>query len=184
MTVSVGIGLAFVSMLCWGVGDFLIQRSTRKVGDFETLFIICAFGSFILFPFVWRDIVPFVAGDFSNVLILFGGSVILLIAALLDFEALKRGKLAVVEPIWSFEVPAAALLAFFVLKEGIDALQIAVIATLVFGLILVSFREKYSIKKFFVEKGVLIAFFAAFIMGAANFFYGWGDRKSDPLMVN
>ncbi|KKT75441.1 MAG: hypothetical protein UW71_C0003G0035 [Parcubacteria group bacterium GW2011_GWB1_44_7] len=184
MSVSVGIGLAFVAMLCWGFGDFLIQRSTRKIGDWETLFAITGFGTIILLPFVWRDILPLIFGDSKTLAILLGGAVILFIAALLDFEALKRGKLAVVEPIWSFEVPAAALLAFFVLKEGIDALQIAVIATLVFGLILVSFREKYSIKKFFVEKGVLIAFFAAFIMGAANFFYGWGARISDPLMVN
>ncbi|OHA15510.1 MAG: hypothetical protein A3H57_00405 [Candidatus Taylorbacteria bacterium RIFCSPLOWO2_02_FULL_43_11] len=176
MTVSVGIGLAFVSMLCWGVGDFLIQRSTRKVGDFETLFIICAFGSFILFPFVWRDIVPFVAGDFSNVLILFGASVILLIAALLDFEALKRGKLAVVEPIWSFEIPAAAILAFFVVGEMVSLSQGILIALLIFGLVMVSVKEKYSVSKFFMEKGVLIAFFAALIMGSANFFFGWGGK--------
>ena len=37
MSISVGIGLAFVAMLCWGFGDFLIQRSTRKVGDIEAL---------------------------------------------------------------------------------------------------------------------------------------------------
>ena len=53
---SVGIGLAFVAMLCWGFGDFLIQRSTRKVGDWGTFFVICAFGSVILLPFVWGDI--------------------------------------------------------------------------------------------------------------------------------
>ena len=37
---SLGIGLAFVAMLCWGFGDFLIQRATRKIGDFEILAVI------------------------------------------------------------------------------------------------------------------------------------------------
>jgi drug/metabolite transporter (DMT)-like permease len=184
MSVSAGIGLAFVAMLCWGFGDFLIQKSTRKIGDWETLFVICAFGSLILLPFVWRDIPALIFGDQKILIVLFSGAIILFIAALFDFEALKKGKLSVVEPIWSFEVPASALLAFFILKEKIDILQIIFIGALIVGLFLVSFREKYSVRKFFVEKGVLLAFFAAFIMGAANFFYGWGARVSDPLMVN
>ncbi len=184
MSVSAGIGLAFVAMLCWGFGDFLIQKSTRKIGDWETLFIICGFGSLILLPFVWRNIPALIFGDQKILIVLFSGAIILFIAALFDFEALKKGKLSVVEPIWSFEVPASALLAFFILKEKIDILQIIFIGSLIVGLFLVSFREKYSVRKFFVEKGVLLAFFAAFIMGAANFFYGWGARVSDPLMVN
>ncbi len=38
-----------------------------------------------------------------------------LIAAFLDLEALKEGKLDTVEPIWSFEIVSSALLAFFIL---------------------------------------------------------------------
>lgn len=49
---------------------------------------------------------------------------------------------------------------------------------------LVTLKEKYSVRKFFVEKGVIIALFAAIVMGTANFFVGWGARVSDPLMVN
>ncbi|TSC57963.1 MAG: hypothetical protein Greene041679_205 [Parcubacteria group bacterium Greene0416_79] len=43
MSITVGIGLAFVAMLSWGIGDFLIQKSTRKIGDTETLFLISFF---------------------------------------------------------------------------------------------------------------------------------------------
>src|SRR3989344_1304783 len=112
MNISVGIGLAFVAMLCWGFGDFLIQRSTRKIGDWETLFFITAFGAVVLAPFVYKDIPSLFTEVSRTTYILLGASVILLIAALLDFEALKKGKLAVVEPIWSSEVPVAALLSF------------------------------------------------------------------------
>ena len=184
MSVSVGIGLAFVAMLCWGFGDFLIQRSTRKIGDWETLFVICAFGSVILLPFVYKNIPAVLTGSINNLLILLVCSLVLLFAALLDFEALKKGKLAVVEPIWSFEIPASALLAYFILREHISWEQIILIVLLIIGLCLVSFREKYLKKEFLLEKGVLIAFIAAFIMGVANFFVGWGARVTDPLMVN
>lgn len=35
-----------------------------------------------------------------------------------------------------------------------------------------------------MEKGVLLALLGAVAMGSANFFYGWGARETDPLMVN
>ncbi len=181
---AVGIGLAFVAMLCWGFGDFLIQKSTRKIGDWETLFIICGFGALVLLPFVWKNIPALFAGDITTLAVLFGGAIILLVAALLDFEALRIGKLSIVEPVWSMEIPAATILAFLILGERITPLQTVIIILLIIGLMLVSLKEKYSIKKFFVERGVVIAFFAALVMGTANFFVGWGARVSDPLMVN
>jgi transporter family protein len=181
---SIGIGLAFVAMLCWGFGDFLIQKSTRKIGDWETLFIICGFGSLVLLPFVWKNIPALIMGDGQTLLILLGGAIILFVAALLDFEALKKGKLSVVEPIWSLEIPAATVLAFLILGERVSLREMVIIILLIIGLMLVSLKEKYSVKKFFIEKGVVLAFFAAFVMGGANFFVGWGARVSDPLMVN
>jgi transporter family protein len=181
---TIGIGLAFVAMLCWGFGDFLIQKSTRKIGDWETLFIICGFGTLVLLPFVWKNIPELFAGDITTLAVLFGGAAILLIAALLDFEALRVGKISVVEPIWSLEIPAATVLAFLILGERVTTFQTVIIVLLIIGLMLVSLKEKYSVKKFFIEKGVVIAFFAAIVMGIANFFVGWGARVSDPLMVN
>lgn len=183
MNITVGIGLAFVAMLCWGFGDFLIQKSTRKLGDWETLFLITFLGAIMLLPFVWRDIAPvFVWGDQLKILLIAG--LVLFIAALLEFDALKRGKLAVIEPIWSFEVPAAAMMAFIILGERITLFQILLIALLVICLFLVSFKEKTFNKKFFMERGVLLAFFGAITMGVANFYMGWGGRVTDPLMIN
>lgn len=59
MTTTVGIGLAFVAMLCWGIGDFWIQKSARKVGDVEALFFITAFGALTLSPFAYKNIPAF-----------------------------------------------------------------------------------------------------------------------------
>lgn len=185
MLTSVGIGLAFVAMLSWGIGDFLIQRSVRRLGDFETLFIITTFGGLVLFPFVWDDIPGLFSFQAKDILfILFTTGFFLLTASLLQFEALKRGKLSVVEPIWSLEIIAATLLSFFFLKESLTALQIILIVSLMLGLMMVSFKGRVISFKWFLEKGIFISLFAAFFMGVANFFVGWGSRVSDPLMTN
>lgn len=148
MSVSIGIGLAFVAMLCWGIGDFLIQRSTRKIGDFETLLAITGAGAVILLPFVWRDIGGLFNGGF-DVKILLVGSFILFAAALLEFEALKRGKISVIEPIWSLEIPTSVFLAYTILSEKLSGTQLLIIFSLVVGLFLVSYRGKVLSRSFF-----------------------------------
>lgn len=56
MGIGVGITFAFIAMFCWGFGDFLIQKSTRKFGDWETLLLISLVGVIILFPFIYKDL--------------------------------------------------------------------------------------------------------------------------------
>ncbi len=84
MSAGVGIGFAFVAMLCWGIGDFLIQRSTRKIGDWETLFVITLFGSLILLPFVYRGIPALFFHLSQNLWILVSSGLILACACLSD----------------------------------------------------------------------------------------------------
>lgn len=184
MSISVGIGLAFVAMLCWGFGDFWIQRSARKVGDVEALFFVTAFGAIVLLPFVYKNIGALLGSSGDTLLILGVLCVVLLLAALFDFEALRVGKLAVVEPLWSFEVPVAAFLAFFILGEEVTMIQIFLIVGLLVGLALVSLKKQFNLKHLLLERGTLLALLGAVFMGAANFFMGWGARVSDPIMAN
>lgn len=174
--------LAFVAMICWGFGDFFIQKSTRRVGDWETLFIITFFGSIVLLPFVYKDIPLLFSG--SKIYLLLLGSFVLFIASLLDFEALKKGKISIVEPIWSMEIPVAALLAFFILGESITIWQIVLISLLITGLILTSIKSEHFTKSAWLERGALIALFGALVMGGANFLIGVGSRASNALMMN
>jgi len=184
MNINTGIALAFVAMLCWGLGDFWIQKSTRKIGVLESLFFITSFGAVVLLPFVYKNLPAIFFSNSETIIVIFTLCVVLLFAALLDFEALRVGKLAIVEPIWSFEVPVAALLAFFILGEQITFFQTFLIIALIFGLILVSLRERINFSKVFLERGTILAFFGAVFMGASNFFMGWGSRLSDPVMAN
>ena len=185
MSVEVGIGLAFVAMLCWGIGDFLIQRSTRKFGDFETIFLITLFGAVVLLPFVYKDLPVLFSLEWRTALwILLGTGLLHLMAALLELESLRRGKIAVVEPIWSLEILAAALFAFLILGERMSVFELALVLLLMAGLILVSFRGKVFSHRHFLEKGVYFAFAGALAMGSAAFFIGWSGRLTHPLLAN
>lgn len=183
MTILTGIILAFISMLCWGLGDFLIQKSTRKMGDWETLFIITGFGSIVLFPFAIKPTIELFYKDTSSLLVLVLASVVIFVASIINFEALKRGKLSVVEPIWSFEIIMTSILALLILNEKISYIQLILIFLLLISLALVAFREKKINLSFFLEKGAILAVFGAITMGSANFLMGWSGRLSDPVTV-
>ena len=47
---------AFLAMLSWGVGDFFIQKTIRKIGGLETLLWIGLIGTLILIPFAIKDL--------------------------------------------------------------------------------------------------------------------------------
>jgi drug/metabolite transporter (DMT)-like permease len=183
MTAGIGIALAFVAMLSWGFGDFMIQKSTRKVGDWETLFIITAFGTIVLLPFVLGRL-PLLLQEPKGLLILLGGAIILTGAAIFQLESFRKGKLAVVEPILPFEIPAAAVMAFLVLGDAVTAIQFALIGTLIIGLCLVSYARKGVSKRILAEKGIYLGLIGAALMGFADFFLGWGSRVIDPIMAN
>lgn len=181
---SLGILAALVAMLCWGFGDFFIQRSTRKIGDWETLFLITLFGALVLLPFVWSDIPHIIVGTSSTFWIVLSASLLLFVASLFEFEALKKGKLSIIEPAWSLEIPVSAVFASLILSESLGQTQIIFIFALIVGLFLTSYRGHISSKKLLLEKGIKIAVLSAILMGATNFFVGWGARETDPLVMN
>ncbi len=113
-----------------------------------------------------------------------GASLILLCAAPLDFEALKLGKISVVEPLFSLEIVVSTLLALYILKELPNTIQIVLIVTLMIGLCLVAIRNNHFQKKVWFEKGTYLAITAALTMSAANFFVSCGSRNSDTLITN
>jgi len=179
---AAGILFALGALFFWGFGDFLIQRSTRKVGDWETLFMITLFGVGILTPFVYGNLGALF--HTPNILVLMAVSISLLFAALLDFEALKLGKIAIVEPILVLEVPVAAILAFSIINETVEPPQIFLISTIMCGIILVSLRFHHFSKKHWTEKGVLLVTLSAIFMGVSNTLVGFASRITNPLFTN
>jgi drug/metabolite transporter (DMT)-like permease len=178
-----GILFAFVALACWGLGDFLIQKSSREFGKWAALFFITLIASIALLPFVYQDIAALITNS-PAFLILLGTSVVLLLAALFDFQALSDGKISVVEPIMALEIAATAILSFAVIGERLTWAQTLMIVLLVVGIILVSTKSFKRLRKIKAEKGVWLALIGAICMGATNFLFGVGARETNPLLVN
>jgi drug/metabolite transporter (DMT)-like permease len=111
-------------------------------------------------------------------------SIVILFAALCDFEAFKKGKLAVVESINSFEPPVTAVLASIILREQISFWQWSLITALFIGIFLASTKDLSHFKKIHLEKGVFLAIIATLCMGFTDFLFGVGGREISPLMIN
>jgi drug/metabolite transporter (DMT)-like permease len=183
MGYELGILAAVVAMIGWGVGDFLMQKSARRIGDWESLFYVSLFGLIALFPFIYGQL-HLLLLDLKGLVLLVATSIVLLVAALLDFEALKDGKIAVTEPIFVLEIPVASLLALFIIHEGISLIQTVLIGGLIVGLVLVSLRSSHFKRKRWLEKGVVLAFVGSIFMGATGFVFGVAARETSALLVN
>ncbi|OGY97879.1 MAG: hypothetical protein A2855_02300 [Candidatus Liptonbacteria bacterium RIFCSPHIGHO2_01_FULL_57_28] len=178
-----GIAFSLIALVSWGLGDFLIQRSARKFGDWIAIFYITAFGSVVLLPFVYREIGP-LFWNLRGLYILLAASVVITFAAYFDFEALRVGKISVIEPIYAFEIAVTAALSVFVIQEKISAWQALLIAAIILGIFLVSTKSFHHLRNIKWEKGVILAIIATAAMGAANFLFGIGARDTSPLLIN
>lgn len=180
-----GITFAFIALVSWGLGDFLIQRSARKFGDVIALFCVTAFAGIVLFPFVFRDLFSLVAsGDPGTIFLLILTTGVIFFASLFDFEALRIGKISVIEPIYAFEIIVTATLSALIIKEQLNYTQMLLVFFVVVGIMLVSLKSFSHLKTIKWEKGVAYAILATLAMGGANFLFGVGSRESHPLLVN
>ncbi len=181
-----GILFALVALLGWGLADFLIEKSTRKIGDAASLFFITAIGSLILLPFVYKDIGPLLSGHMgtTELWVLMGAGLFALTASLFDFEALRIGKIAIVEPIYAIEIIGTLLLTGFVIDEWLTFGQTVLVLAVTLGIILVSLKSFAHFKNIHLERGIVYAFIAALFMAGENFLTGYGSRLTNPLLTN
>lgn len=177
-----GILFAFIALFCWGFGDFLIQKSTRQLGNWQTLFFDNSWIVIVLLPFIYHDL-PVLFSSSNAVFLLLAGF-ITLAASLFDFEALKRGKIAIVEPIYALEILVTVFISAALINERLSFWQLVVIFFLVFGIIMLSIESFFKLKKIKLEQGIWCAFFASVSMGIVNFIFGIGARQVSPLAIN
>jgi len=182
MPIELSVLFALGAMLCWGFGDFFIQRSTRKAGDIESLAFIGIIGAFLLLPFVLLDfhllLLP------GNLAFLFLIGLVTFVVALLDFEALKEGKLSVVEVVFEVELPVTIMLGLLFFGETLSTQQTALVILVLAGIGLISLEgisRHHYLKRF--EKGVLLAVLGALGMAVLNFLTAAGSRAISPIMA-
>jgi len=184
MAQHLGIIFAFIALLAWGFGDFLIQKSVRENSVIRTLFYICFSGGVVLFPFIKDELWSILLNGEMNLLLAATGLVIFA-AAMLEFEGMKRGKLSIIEPIMSFELPVAVILSIFLRNENLPAWQIFPIATAFIGLLMASQfnRHLFDWHKLKLEQGIFWAIGGAALMGVVNFMVGVSSQETSALLT-
>ncbi len=172
--------LALGTMIFWGVGDFFIQKSARKIGNIEMLVFIGIIGSIIFLPFLiiqgnlitnWRIIIFLVALG-----------ALAIVHALLIIKAFNIGKLSVIEVVAQIELPVTIALSIIFLHEKLTSWQFLMILFVFSGVILAS-MESWRDWKGNIEKGVVIAAISGLLMGADNFLTGFASKSITPIMA-
>lgn len=182
MAFEISILAAFGAMLFWGVGDFFIQRSTRRIGDTESLAFIGIIGALGLLPFVLPELPALFT--IPNIILLSFIGLVGFVVAMINLEALKEGKLSVIDVILEIELPITAVLGFMFFRESFSLILIAIISIIFIGTVLISvdsFSLKRDSKK--IEKGILLALLTAAGMAVVNFLTAYGSKEISPLMV-
>jgi len=177
---SLPILLAFGAMVGWGIGDFLIQKTVKKIGAAETLFWTTVFSSIILIPFVWRDLQLLTMASLPGLFIL---GIIGFLSGVIHFKALKIGKLAVLETILSIELPLTIILGLIFFKESLSLLQVGLIALLFIGIILISISFEKVHNRDWLEKGAVLALIAGLLVALYNFVSASQARALSPLIA-
>lgn len=177
-----GLLFAFAALLFWAVGDFSIQRATRSVGNWKALFFIGALGTVGIFPFVRGDL-PFISENPRNLLLLSLLSVATLVSALFLFEGLKRGKLAVIEPIFGLELIFTVAMSILFGGEKLPLFVYGLSALVFLGVMLVAVKrlDGFRFNRNLFEKGVIYAGIGSLGMGLINFLTGVGSQTISPL---
>jgi len=175
-----GIFFAFLALIGWGLGDFLIQHSARRSSTTVAIIFVTAAAALIFLPFVVYQWPAVFSAHLFWLLLLAGLGV--LITAPLGFEALRIGKMSVVAPIYSFEVVFVVLLSRLTIGERLDFWQSALVAILFVGLFLVSTEKFSELKKITTERGAGLAILSTLGLAYLNLLYGIIARESGPFL--
>ena len=182
MLINMGVVFALVALFGWGFGDFFIQKSTREMGWYKALFTIGIAGFVGLMPFALKDISRIGNGYTFPLIAL---SVIILIYAWALFEALRKGKLSVVESVVAIDLPFTVSLAFLFGGESITLAQGLLFGLICVGIVLAATKEfsHFKSKRTYLEKGVLLAFLGSFFSALTNFYIGSFSHVLPPLLI-
>jgi drug/metabolite transporter (DMT)-like permease len=182
MPYYLGIIFAVVALFSWGFADFYIQKSSRSVGVWKTLFTVGVVGCIAMFPFIRNEFFILESKDLI-LLVLLG--IVIFVASLFNFTALKKGKIAIVEPLIGIELPITIALSISIGREHLTLIQLFLIFMVFIGLLMVitmHHKHLHQTRKT-IEKGVMLALAAAIGSAMTNFLVGISSRQISPLMV-
>lgn len=181
---NIGIILSLVALFAWGFGDFFIQKTVRQIGVWKALFFIGVFGSGGLFLFIQKELLVVISQPTNlSLLILLG--IVSIIFILFYLLALKRGKIAVVDPVSGLELPLTVGLSVILGREYLLLPQTILIALTFLGIVFAVAKEKkhLDVRRWIIEKGFILAGIGAVGMALTNFLTGISSQQTSPLLT-
>jgi drug/metabolite transporter (DMT)-like permease len=180
---TIGTLWALCAMVSWGFGDFFIQKVSRKVGIWKTLFFISIAGSVGLLPLVWGNLYQLLT--LRGFLFPLAAALITTVASIFALKTLQTGKLAVVEPILSIELPLAAILAVVLWHEKVLLIGWLLIVIIFLGdtLAATEYHTQLHYHKRILEKGVLLAMATAVLNAFVDVTMGASSETVSPLLT-
>ncbi len=180
MELPLGLLFASLSLIGWGVGDFLSQQGTRRVGVQETLLAIRLFAVCALFPLVVHELPSLTLRDGITLAIL---AIPAHIFAVVIFTALKYGKISIVESVVALELPLTVALSVFVGGELLSIQSLALFMVVMIGILLAVTQKFDALRDSRFEKGVRLALIAAVLSAIVNFSIGMAAKEFSPLLT-
>lgn len=177
---NISVLFAFGAMICWGAGDFLIQKTVKKIGSIEALFWITFFSSFFLLPWAWHDLLLL---NGEQILWLCGLGLVGFFSGALHLKAMRVGKLSVVEAILSLELAVSAAWGIIIFREHLSEWQIVLLVMTLVGIVILSIDPSSWHPGDWLEKGSLLAVLSAFIIGTINFLTAVAAKELSPVMA-
>lgn len=176
-----GVLLAIVALFGWGIADFFVQKSARKVGVATTLFAGGLFGTVVLLPFVARGLDALFRPEHLALLLAYAA--VGLVTALFGLEAFRKGKLAVIGPLMGIELPITVLLAVAFRGERLSHAQLLMAAAIFIGIYLTASKRPFGGERTPFEKGVLFGLVGAVGLGVYNFLTGVASQDISPFLT-
>lgn len=146
------------------------------------MFCIGIVGLFGLFPFVVNDLARLDSTDFILLGLL---GLVVVFASLFDFEALRQGKISIIEPIIGLELPIVVGLSVTLTRESITSAQLFLMGVVFVGIVsavTTHYTHLHYHKRIF-EKGAILAGVGAIGMALTDFLVGVSSREISPLMA-
>jgi drug/metabolite transporter (DMT)-like permease len=169
---NIGFLSGLLSMLGWGIADFLAAKSSRKIGYLPTYFwtqliafLIALIYFFLKFPTLNVNNLP------QFLLFLLSAGILFMVGSLAFYKGFVVGQVSLVSPIGASWTTVTVILSVIFLKEILPINQIVAIILIILGIILVStnLKEVFKMKKFLLLAGAKEGFIAMLTWGLSLF---------------
>lgn len=138
---SKSIGWACLACLCWGIAPLFEKIGLRQANPVWAIIVRSTLTSVFLLSFVTVQKTPVDLKNWSTdtwVTVLLGGVISVLLAQSFYFKALQGGSVSQIIPIVGAYPLVSALLAYLFLGESLSIAQLAGVALVVVGIILLA----------------------------------------------